>query len=201
MEYADERSSGSPWALALPMILGEWLSASRHARAICDTQQRVLWRNPSLQRLLDEDVGIRIERDQLLLADRKAQAAFVDFIQGSEQDHIAIRLGYPDEVCDHIIQCRRLRVAPIGQAFGVRIICAHDSMESDFCDFETAFNLTKKEAYICRQILQGKTVNEIVLDSKNSPDTIRFHLKNIYVKLGVASREALLAKLRMFMFD
>lgn len=201
MEYVEERNSGSPWSLALPIMMGEWLSASRHARLICDTQQKVLWRNANLQRLLDEDIGVRLERDHFMLTDRKAQASFADFIQATELDHLAIRLGSRDEVCDHIIQCRRLRTAPYGDAFGVRIMCAHDSLESDFRDFEIAFNLTRQESLICRQILQGKTVNQVVEVLNKSPETVRFHLKNIYTKLEVSSREALFAKLRMFLFD
>jgi DNA-binding CsgD family transcriptional regulator len=201
MEYVNERTSVSPWSLALPMMMGEWLSASRHARLICDYEQRVLWHNANLKRVLEEDVGIKLEREQFLLTDRKAQSAFADFIQSPDLDHTAFRLCTSNDACDHIVQCKRLRSGPNGDAFGLRIICAHDALESDFRDFETTFNLTKQESLVCRQILQGKTVQELVQDQRKSPDTVRFHIKNIYQKLEVSSREAFFAKLRMFLFD
>lgn len=53
----------------------------------------------------------------------------------------------------------------------------------------------------CRLLLQGHTVQEIVEAGSKSPDTIRFHIRNIYQKIGVSSREALFARLRPFLFD
>lgn len=183
------------------MMMGEWLSASRHARLITDSQQLVLWSNANFQQLLSEDTGIRLERDHMVLTDRKAQAALTRFVQCTDDDHIAIRFGAMASGSDHVIQCRRLKSGPNGDAFGIRIICAHDGIEADFRDFGKSLQLTVQEAYICRQILEGKTVNEIADLCRKSRETIRFHVKNVYQKMGVSSREAFFVKMRVFLFD
>ncbi|MFU8778284.1 MAG: helix-turn-helix transcriptional regulator [Roseovarius sp.] len=201
LEHPDNGGLATPTPLVLPLIMGEWLSASRHARIICDDQQRVLWGNANLRQVLKKDIGLKLEREQLILIDRKPQAALAHFIQSPQLDHTAIRLGTSEAVGNHIMQCRRLRVEPYGDAFGLRVLCDDSSHEADFIGLEEYFGLTRQEAYTCRQILNGRTVQDIADKSDKAADTIRFHIRNIYQKLNVSSREALFAKLRFFIFD
>lgn len=100
-----------------------------------------------------------------------------------------------------VLQCRRLEVPRFGSAFGLRFMNASKSLERDFLHFEQTFGMTRQESAICRMLLQGHTVQEIVDAVSKSPDTIRFHVRNIYQKIGVSSREALFASLLPFFFD
>lgn len=48
--------------------------------------------------------------------------------------------------------------------------------------------LSKKELEVLRWASQGKTVWEISVIREISPATVKFHLSNIYAKLGVSNR-------------
>ena len=52
--------------------------------------------------------------------------------------------------------------------------------------------LSKKELEVLRWATQGKTVWEISVIRAISPATVKFHLSNIYAKLGIGSQSELL---------
>lgn len=187
--------------LAMPLLLAEWLSAGRNPRLICDIHQKVLWHCPNLGPWLDEASSIKLEREHLTLGDKRAQTSLTEFLLGSSEPDTIISCG--DEKLGHrvVLQCRRLEVPRIAPAFGLRILADSEGLERNFRHFEQTFGMTRQEAAICRLLLQGHTVQEIVEAGSKSPDTIRFHIRNIYQKIGVSSREALFARLRPFLFD
>lgn len=64
-----------------------------------------------------------------------------------------------------------------------------DSYELFLTKLET---LTRKEREIFDLYLEGKTAKEIVIQLEFSENALKYHNKNIYSKLGVASRKTLL---------
>lgn len=188
-------------ALALPLLLAEWLSASSNPRLICDAQGRVLWHCPNLARWLEGGGAIKLERDCLTLVDKRAQAALTEFLLDPCRPDTAI--GFEDGGAGNrsVLQCRRLQVPRCPAAFGLRILSGSRGIEGDFRHFEEDFGLTRQEAAICRLLLHGQTVQDIVESEGRSPDTVRFHVRNVYQKIGVSSREALFAALLPYLFD
>jgi DNA-binding CsgD family transcriptional regulator len=195
------RGSNLGLALALPLLLAEWLSASRNPRLICDAKGKVLWQCPNLGRWLEQAGSIKLEREYLILLDKRVQAAFSEFLLDAARPDLAI--GFVDETLGErlVLQCQRLEVPRFPAAFGLRILSDARGLESSFLHFEQNFGMTRQEAAICRMLLQGQTVQDIVETESRSPDTVRFHVRNIYQKIGVSSREALFARLRPYMFD
>lgn len=56
----------------------------------------------------------------------------------------------------------------------------------------TKLNLTKKEIEVCKYILENLTVRQIAAEMKISENTIKFHKKQIFEKLNINSKEALI---------
>src|SRR5690349_4814736 len=56
-------------------------------------------------------------------------------------------------------------------------------------------SLTDREQDVARVLLQGKSNKQIALELGITSRTVEFHLKNIYTKLGVASRTEAILKL------
>jgi len=56
-------------------------------------------------------------------------------------------------------------------------------------------NLTDQEKQLCMHLYQGKSYKEVAADSFISINTVRYHVKNIYLKLDVNSRAELIAAL------
>lgn len=187
-------------ALGLPLFLAQWLSSGSSARMVCDASQRILWHCPKLERLVEGGWTIKLERSQFTLGDKRAQAALTGFINKAATPETAIGLMSQDGRLEIVLQCQRLDVPPLGTAFGLRFVSAQDWRENDLRHFEQYFGLTRQEAAVCRHLLQGRTVPDIVAMDGKSPDTIRFHVRNLYHKVEVSSREALFARLRLFLF-
>lgn len=59
-----------------------------------------------------------------------------------------------------------------------------------------AIYLTQREAETCHHLLLGKTIPETGLALNLSPRTIEFYIKNMKLKIGVKTKDDLVAKLR-----
>ena len=63
---------------------------------------------------------------------------------------------------------------------------------------EDVFDLTAREAQVCKELLMGRKVPQIAEASGRSPKTIRNQIQTIYTKTGVASNTSLLDALLVF---
>jgi len=61
-------------------------------------------------------------------------------------------------------------------------------------DSKDHLNLTSREQEIFTMFLDGRAPKEIASTLKVSPETVHFHQKNLYRKLGIQSRTELFAK-------
>ncbi|QHL90521.1 hypothetical protein GVO57_06285 [Sphingomonas changnyeongensis] len=60
------------------------------------------------------------------------------------------------------------------------------------------FGLTAAEARVAEALANGMTATDIALKLGKSLDTVRSHIKSLYTKIGVNSREALLSRLHTY---
>lgn len=65
-------------------------------------------------------------------------------------------------------------------------------------DMGVAFGLTKAEAAVAKRMVNGQAADEISVDLGVSIETVRTHIKRLYSKMGVSSREQLLSNVAMF---
>lgn len=141
-----------------------------------------------------------ITYDRLNFANKNDQALVTDFIASTDKDDFAFWVNDKEGHPVISVQCQRISAIPGIQFFGFRLALNDDNLSADHKGFESYFNLTRQEAIICRLMIQGKTVPEIVQIYGKSQDTIRFHVRNIYRKMNISSREELFAALRHFHF-
>jgi len=74
-------------------------------------------------------------------------------------------------------------------------INTHKSMSNEIDFSFEGKELTKQEKKICEHLCRGKTYQEIAEIEFVSINTVRFHVKNIYIKFEVNGRAELVGKL------
>lgn len=60
--------------------------------------------------------------------------------------------------------------------------------------------LSKKETVVLTQLAEGKSYKSIALNLDVSVDTVKFHIKNIYIKLQVNNKEDAIARAKEFKY-
>jgi DNA-binding CsgD family transcriptional regulator len=83
----------------------------------------------------------------------------------------------------------RLGAEPWGEQAGAELAATGKTARRR--DPSTLDDLTPQELQIARLLAEGRTTREAAAAVFLSPKTIEYHLRNVYVKLGVRSREAL----------
>ena len=89
----------------------------------------------------------------------------------------------------HLLAEERLYAIVVGQT-------SNDTISSAL--LEDVFDLTAREAEVCKELLMGRKVTEIAESFGRSPKTIRNQIQTIYDKTGVASNTSLLDALLVF---
>lgn len=67
-----------------------------------------------------------------------------------------------------------------------------------WADFAPYFDLTRSEAVITRRLTGGQTPSTVAAELGVSIETVRTHIRRIYNKLGISSREELFATIAAF---
>ena len=68
-------------------------------------------------------------------------------------------------------------------------------------DLRRLYGLTKTEQQIVGEMLRGRSVAEIAVELHKSVLTVRTHVKRIYTKLNVGTKEQLFSSVMKLMID
>lgn len=172
---------------------------------IVTRQLNIVWRNPMADRLLRETSTLRDRSGMLVASTPRAHQAMARFAKVAgyvdeagriaERNHVVV-----GEETDHDVVLRATAVAGHEDrlvTFMVRR--ASDRTNYELSDLTEAFHMTQAESRVASMMIAGATAEEIARSLGISVETVRSHIKHIYAKTGVSSREALLSKLIGYM--
>ena len=201
MEQETELRTRINSGLALGNILSRWLSTGMHARIIFDANYQLVWANEQFLRSRDDYNFLSIERGTFKFVKKKDQARLEDIVDNFDNLDGFLIASDSEGGRNFAIQVQRIECDRMIDHFGLRIAMYEDYLSSSFKHFQDIYHLTNKEVEICYLLLAGKTVHEIADHKASSQDTVRFHIRNIYMKMNISSREEFFANLRHFMFS
>ena len=104
-----------------------------------------------------------------------------------------IKLTEGDEVSPQIIKIRPAREKGWALVSLSNFEVSSDSMDAKI--LEQLFNLTPTECAVAFALLEHEKLSEIAEARQVSIETIRMHIKNIFMKTGISSQKKLLAML------
>ncbi|WNO54688.1 helix-turn-helix transcriptional regulator [Stakelama saccharophila] len=172
----------------------KWLEQDATPRVIVSRNLQLQWANEAAKALLDTGADIALRDGALALDGQYQQKQLADFVETLSSHMRTLAVECPSG--GHFL----FR----GWAFEARRLAClcfvRDAPEftPHYTDVEKVFGLTHAEHGVLGLILHGSTVADIAQSQNISPGTVRTHIRRIYSKIGVSSRESLLFRLSAF---
>jgi len=170
------------------LLLTRWTFAAPYPLALLQKNGRLVWCNASAMRLL-QGASPPVLRNGLLMTRRAATTgAFRTWLKGladepsfhvvrgdTPQGNVVIQAMAVSGAADDVVGCR-LRSA------GAR---------TEIADLSLALGVTPAQSGIVRRMILGSSLEQISEETGLSITTVRTHLRNIYARLGISSRDEL----------
>jgi DNA-binding CsgD family transcriptional regulator len=174
------------------MIMG-WIARERRYRAIVTDKLKLVWANSSFLEKIQGSSLISV-KDGHLASSPQGQSDITDALErcGFDAEHVWI--GSSDS--GFLMQIVRLE--DFGSHYAFELVDQSPLPENLEPALHAAFGLTKAENRVLVQMLLGKPADEISRSLGVSVETVRSHIKRIYDKLSVSSRERLFSRLLPF---
>jgi len=176
--------------------LNDWFNMERRARLILTTDLGLNWCNLAARKLIGQGRRLVLRGGYLHPRSPVDEKRFAEFIRHAS-DQISI-LCLPDEDGENHLVTTAIRL-PQSSLVGLTAFRAWEDFECHWADLRQAFGLTRSEQEICQSLGSGLTADAVAEKLQTSVKTVRTHIRHVYSKLSVCSREELFHKLMPYM--
>lgn len=189
-------SSAAPAGEAASRAALRWLQGETTPRLLVDRNLRILWANNAAASLLDAGDGVR-ERGGFLTTgkqgwDSELRGAVGRATSAVSAWSIPVNDGEEDQF---VLQVRKVSdMEPA--AYGISFYGTGEGLRAAYLPLDRIFQLTAAEHRTLLDLLDGHEAIAIARFRKLSVETVRSHIRHIYMKLNVRTREAMFHKLR-----
>lgn len=201
MARAEEAASGTADAgdgiALLSFAALHWLTLDATARLMIDGHLNLLWWNPCAELLLVGKRGIEVRGGALSATDAAHQAGLRDLVRDAVAAPSSSCLELPSNEGWLLLRCRRVGSRGPG-LFCLTMSVAGAAHAPAFEHLDAAFDLTRAEHRVLQDLLAGNDADSLAALHGVSIETTRTHIRNIYAKVGVNSRESLFARVQGF---
>lgn len=173
-----------------------WLEQDVIPRLIVDIHLRVLWKNAPATAYLARKRCVEVRDRTFGATSAKDQEALLALLATPSAGAACLEMTKPAGSGWLLVTACRLPASG-GDLFGLTLIDT-GSFQPSYRALDTAFGLTKAEAGLLQLLLTGQSVQSIASTSGTKVTTARKHIRNIYQKLDVSSREQVFHKLQAF---
>jgi DNA-binding CsgD family transcriptional regulator len=186
----------SPHRAAL--FLQSWAEREQTPRVIVDEHLRLVWANRSARKLLEGRRDIEIRDGMLAARSARNHQALLDFIE--DTGSALSSFCFPAEDGDGHMLFRAVEVHrdDDNRYLGLVFYRSGSEFKVRYADLDKVFNLTGTEHRVLQQLLRGQTADEVASEFGVSVETTRSHIRQIYAKLDVTSREGLFSRTRPY---
>lgn len=189
LEEIDEENRG---------IVFDWVTRERKARLIVDRSMRLLWANDVAHEMLLHgahvalgDEGVSVRSDELRIMIEQAMRA--------RTPESLFVIEHSDDIgSDLLVRFERLRDHGAKVYFGLQLI-RHAPTPGGWSEMLAAhFQLTPKQTQVLIRMISGEAGEDIAKAMRISIETVRTHVRDVYAKMRVSSREELFVRVRPF---
>ena len=174
-----------------------WIEHDLMPRAIVADDLAILWANVAARSLLAARRDLEERAGLMCTVDRSKQAALVQFVTSSEVAISSWALKRSDGDGHLLFRAQRIDWRG-GGMFGVAFFGSGSEFHVRYADLDRVFGLTPAEHRVLLDMLEGFEAERLSEIHSVSIETTRTHIRNIYAKLQVRSREGLFHRLRPY---
>lgn len=179
--------------------LVHWFRSRRRALLLLGLPDlKVLACNDAASALLRDGPDLRLHQDRLAFCDPATRERFLAHLELCPGEVTPWLLQQRDHDRYIILEIDRLPTEAAARAIMVAIHFSDGDQGGRWSEFGAVFALTPAEERIARMLTGGDGVEEIAADAAITVETARTHIRRIYNKVGVGSREHLTAVLLPF---
>lgn len=171
-----------------------WNDENSGSHLVIEDNLRIRWISPCAEELIGRSEFVRIRQNRLSVGSFENTQLFRTLITTSNGE--AVSLCLPDGYDNHIV-CTAVALAnEKGRRLtSVTVKLTVETPPFDGTMLASAFHLTAAEKAIIEAMVAGKTAEQVSQERESSLGTVRVHIRHIYEKLSVNSREALFHKI------
>lgn len=182
---------------SLPEAALGWLAADPTPRLLVDEELRLLWCNDPAASLLAARAGLERRAGCLTTTEATQLDALRALLQSADGDEASLCL--PLLRCGGWLLARARQLAGGSKPlYGLTIAIADGTHRPCYRHLDDAFGLTPSEHRVLLDMLTGNDAEALASLHGVTIETTRSHIRSIYSKLAVNSRERLFAKVQPF---
>jgi len=155
-----------------------------------DARMEVVWQNEAGAKLIAARHEIELLDGTLMTTNRSFQATFTSFIGDAHAILSTWQVPRKDEQGFLLLRATRLDA----ELVGLTAVRTGAEYAQRFADLDRAYRLTASEHRVLAGLLAGDEAEKLARQHGVSLETTRTHIRNLYVKMGVNSRESLFAR-------
>ncbi|MBX7249359.1 MAG: helix-turn-helix transcriptional regulator [Caulobacteraceae bacterium] len=175
--------------------------AERHSRPsvlVWLADLTLVWANRSALTLFRQADDVVVHGGKLTFVDKAVHGQFREMVGSLEHELRAWSFPRRGRDDHYVVALERLE--PDDQPPAAALTFTETSGERRYvwCDISTVFGLTRAEAQVVKRLVEGDRADVLAESLGVTLDTVRTHIRRIYAKLGVGSREQLFSRVAPF---
>jgi DNA-binding CsgD family transcriptional regulator len=175
----------------------DWLALDKTPFVFLGDRLGVLWSNAAASAELEKRRDVEVRGGALAMTDRGRQAQLEQFLASANGSGVRTWSVARADGDGHLLfRAQRLGESPwrVGLAF----YGSGAEFRADYADLGPIFGLTPAETKVLIGLLDGLDAHRIAERDDVSIETTRSHIRAIYLKLDVNSREGLFHRVRPY---
>jgi DNA-binding CsgD family transcriptional regulator len=177
----------------------QWLEGERFAKLLINDDLRLLWANSTPLKWLEIRDCISLVGEQLIVG--RSQFAIRRLVNCASQPQGGICIPVQGSAAHLIVCAKRVSSMCEEPVYGITAHRTDHISHSELFGVREIFRLTACEFAVLKLMVAGLTAQDVAREQGTSIETIRTHIRRLYVKLDVNSREGLFTRLRPFLLD
>lgn len=175
-----------------------WLQREKTPRLLVDRNLRIMWANNAAASALDAGEGMRNRGGFLTTGDQVRDSELRGVVvQATSTPSGWVVPGNRTEEDRFVVHVQKTNECEPA-TYGVSFYKTGSEFRATYVPLERIFELTPVEHRTLLDLLDGREAIAIARFRNVSIETVRSHIRNIYMKLDVRTREGLFNKLRAY---